>query len=111
MDGFENPFYDCEKENTISREELRRIRIAKREMLDRIRIKGKEAGMTEKEFAKGIYIKKFTNQYGDWLFVSIKRADGGYDNYKFYPKKEQKNDNFIDFYGVVDCYNPQAKEG
>lgn len=64
----------------------------------------------EKQYAKGIYIKKFTNQYGDWLSVAIKKPDGTYDNYKFYPKKEQKNDKYIEFYGVVDDYKPEKKD-
>ena len=65
--------------------------------------------MSEKEYAKGIYIKKFTNQYGDWLSVSIKEGET-YKNYKFYPKKEQKNDKYIEFYGVVDDWKPDKKE-
>lgn len=62
--------------------------------------------MADKEYAQGIYIKKFTNQYGDWISVSIKNDKGGYDNYKFYPKKEQKSDKYTEFYGVVDDWKP-----
>ena len=62
----------------------------------------------DKEYAQGIYIKKFTNQYGDWLSVAIKDGDG-YKNYKFYPKKEQKSDKYVDFYGVVDDWKPTKK--
>ena len=61
----------------------------------------------EKQYANGIYIKKFTGQYGDWLSVAIKKPDGGYDNYKFYPKKEQKSDKYVEFYGVVDTWKPE----
>lgn len=61
----------------------------------------------EKQYAKGIYIKKFNNQYGDWLSVAIKKDDGTYDNYKFYQKKEQKNDKYIEYYGVVDDWKPE----
>ena len=33
--------------------------------------------MADKEYAQGIYVKKFTNQYGDWISVSIKNDKGG----------------------------------
>lgn len=66
--------------------------------------------MTEKQYAQGIYIKKFTNQYGDWLSVSIKNDKGEYDRYKFFPKKEQKSDKYIEFYGVVDDWKPDKTE-
>jgi hypothetical protein len=66
--------------------------------------------MSEKEYAKGIYIKKFTGKYGDWLSVSIKEGET-YKNYKFYPKKEQKSDKYIEFYGVVDTWKPDNKDG
>ena len=62
--------------------------------------------MSKKEYAQGIYVKKFTNQYGDWISVAIKNSNGGYDNYKFYPKKEQKSDKYIEFYGVKDDWKP-----
>ena len=64
--------------------------------------------MSDKEYAKGIYIKKFEGKYGDWLSVAIKDGDG-YKRYKFYPKKEQKSDKYIEFYGVVDDWSPDKK--
>lgn len=66
--------------------------------------------MSEKNYAQGIYIKKFTGEYGDWLSVAIKNSKGGYDNYKFYPKKEQKSDKYIEFYGLVDDWKPTKKD-
>ena len=65
--------------------------------------------MTEKQYAQGIYIKKFNVQYGEWLAVSIKDGET-YKNYKFYPKKEQKNEKYIEFYGVVSDWQPEKKE-
>lgn len=62
--------------------------------------------MANKEYAKGIYVKKFTNQYGDWISVSIKNGDN-YDRYKFYPCKDQKSDKYVEFYGVVDDWKPE----
>jgi hypothetical protein len=61
--------------------------------------------MSEKEYAQGIYVKKFTNQYGDWISVAIKDGDS-YKNYKFYPRKEQKSDKYVEFYGVKDDWKP-----
>lgn len=68
--------------------------------------------MTEKQFAKGIFIKKFNGAYGEWLSVSIKVGENEYKNYKFYPRKEQKTDKYVEFYGVVDDWKPtkQTKE-
>lgn len=66
--------------------------------------------MSEKEYAKGIYVKKFNGQYGEWLSVSIKVGENEYKNFKFYPKREQKNDKYIEFYGVVDDWKPQKQE-
>lgn len=66
--------------------------------------------MADKEYAQGIYVKKFANQYGDWISVSIKNDKGEYDSYKFYPKKEQKSDKYIDFYGVKDYWKPTKKQ-
>lgn len=63
-----------------------------------------------KQYAKGIYIKKFQGQYGEWLSVSIKTGDEQYDRYKFYPCREQKNDKYIEFYGVVDDWKPTQKQ-
>ena len=31
-------------------------------------------------------------------------------NYKFYPKKEQKSDKYIEFYGVVSDWKPTKKQ-
>lgn len=64
--------------------------------------------MTVKEYAQGIYIKKFEGKYGDWLSVTIKDGDE-YKRYKFYPKKEQKSDKYIEFYGLVDDWKPDGK--
>lgn len=64
--------------------------------------------MAEKEYAQGIYVKKFTNKYGDWISVSIKDGDE-YKRYKFYPKKEQKSDKYVEFYGIVDDWKPESK--
>lgn len=66
--------------------------------------------MADKEYAQGIFVKKFTNQYGDWISIAIKNDNGEYDRYKFYPKKEQKSDKYIDFYGVVDDWKPIKNE-
>lgn len=60
----------------------------------------------DKQFVNGIYVKKFTNQYGDWISLAIKKDNGEYNRYKFFPKKEQKNDKYIEFYGVVDEWKP-----
>lgn len=66
--------------------------------------------MAKQEYAQGIYVKKFTGKYGDWLSIAIKNDKGGYDNYKFYPKKEQKSDKYVEFYGVVDDWKPTGKD-
>ena len=62
-----------------------------------------------KEYAKGIYIKKFNGQYGEWLSVSVRVGDNEYKRYKFYPKKEQKSDKYVEFYGIVDNWQPQQQ--
>lgn len=66
--------------------------------------------MADKEYANGIYIKKFTNQYGDWIALTIKKDNGEYESYKFYPKKEQKSDKYVEFYGVKDNWKPTKKQ-
>lgn len=63
--------------------------------------------MANKEYAKGIYIKKFEGKFGEWLAVSIKTGDKQYVNYKFYPCREQKTDKYVEFYGVVDTWKPE----
>lgn len=62
----------------------------------------------DKEFAKGIYIKRMENEKVDLISVVIKRPDeSGYDKYVFYPKKEQKDDRYIEYYGLVDNYKKE----
>ena len=63
-----------------------------------------------KEYAKGIFIKKFEGKFGEWLSVSIKKGDKEYDRYKFYPCREQKNDKYVEFYGVVDTWQPENQK-
>ena len=62
----------------------------------------------EKEFAQGIYIKRMENEKVDLISVVIRRPDeSGYDKYVFYPKKEQKDDRYIEYYGLVDNYGKE----
>lgn len=56
--------------------------------------------MADKKYAQGIYIKKKMGKYGEYLNVSIKTEDG-YKNYNFFPKKEQKDDSYVEYYGLV----------
>lgn len=65
--------------------------------------------MAEKQYSKGIYIKKFEGKFGEWLAVSIKNGDT-YDRYKFYPSKTQKSDKYVEFYGVVDEWQPETQK-
>lgn len=65
--------------------------------------------MANKQYAKGIYIKKFDGKFGEWLSVSIKNGET-YDRYKFYPCREQKNDKYTEFYGVVDDWQPEQSQ-
>lgn len=61
----------------------------------------------EKEFAQGIYIKRMENEKVDLISVVIRNEEGGYDKYVFYPKKEQKDDRYIEYYGLVDNYGKE----
>lgn len=109
MDEIDNANFliDCKKDKrNYNRQQLREKEKQKSEMLSRVwkykYRKEQEMSEEKKEYAKGIYIKKLEGKYGEWLSVSIKKADGSYDNYKFYPKKEQKSDKYTEFYGVFD---------
>lgn len=70
--------------------------------------------MTEKklEFANNIWVKKFPSKtMGDWISVSIKKENGEYHSYKFFPQKQQKKPNvYTEYYGVVDDWKPVKKE-
>lgn len=106
--------YYLERQACKTREQLREEEKYKSQRQSRVwKYKAKkEQNMTEekKEFANGIFVKKFQGKYGDIIAISIKKPDGTYDNYKFYPKKEQKNDKYVDFYGVVDTWQPKKEE-
>ena len=98
--------------NRKSRSELREHERQKAETLIRVwKYKArKEQEMDKKEFVNGIYVKKFPSQYGDMIAISIKNEDGTYSNYKFFQKREQKNEKYTEYYGVVDNWKPEKKE-
>ncbi len=66
-------------------------------------------GNEEKQFANGIFVKRKETARGDLILISIRRPEGGYDKYVFYPKKEQKDDRYIEYYGFVDNYKGEQK--
>lgn len=67
----------------------------------------KQSKKADREFAQGIYIKRMENEKVDLISVVIKNDDGGYDKYVFYPKKEQKDERYIEYYGLVDNYKKE----
>lgn len=59
---------------------------------------------TDVEFAQGIYVKRKENDHGGFISLSIKREDGGYDKYTFFPKKKQESEDYIEYYGIVNNF-------
>lgn len=61
--------------------------------------------MQDRQFANGIYVKRKESANVDLISIAIRRPDGnGYDKYVFYPKKNQRDDRYIEYYGYVDNY-------
>lgn len=64
----------------------------------------KATKQSDVEFAQGIYIKRKENESGGYIALSIRREDGGYDKYTFFPKKKQEREGYIDYYGIVNNF-------
>lgn len=61
------------------------------------------------EFANGIYIKRYENEKGGFITLAIRDENGEFKNYTFYPKKNQEDERYVDYYGIVNNFGKETK--